>query len=112
MRNCKRRQNECFMGCIDNKKTYNMALLSWVTKALGMFQLKSNVNAFIGYKNKTSSQWMSLTTVKVKSDIFQGDILSPILFVIALIPLSLSLQKMKVRYSLGKGLATVNHLHL
>ena len=42
--------------------------------------------------------------------IFQGRSLSPLLFVVALIPMSLILSKMKIGYDLGDGRGKVNHL--
>ena len=42
--------------------------------------------------------------------LFQGDSLSPLLFVLALIPLTLLLRKVKAGYNLANGLPTINHL--
>merc|ERR1712080_4637 len=42
--------------------------------------------------------------------IFQGDSLSPLLFVLAMIPLTMILRKEKVGYDLGKKTGIVNHL--
>ena len=44
-----------------------------------------------------------LARVNIQRGIFQGDILSPLLFVIGLIPLSHILRKVNVGYQLGKG---------
>lgn len=41
--------------------------------------------------------------------IFQWDRLSPLLFVLALIPLTLVLRKVKAGYNLENGLPTMNH---
>ena len=48
--------------------------------------------------------------VKVKRGIFQGDSLSPLLFVLALISLTPILRKVKVFYDLGKHSGKINHL--
>ena len=46
----------------------------------------------------------------IKRGIFQGDSLSPLLFVICLIPMSLILRKMKAGYSLGMNQPNLNHV--
>ena len=48
--------------------------------------------------------------VQIKRGIFQGDSLSPILFALTWIPLSVILNKSKEGYSLGKDRAKLNHL--
>ena len=51
-----------------------------------------------------------LGEVRIKRGIFQGDILSPLLFVIALIPLIRILRKSKAGYEFSKS-REVNHLY-
>ena len=46
----------------------------------------------------------------IKRGIFQGDSLSPLLFILALILLTLVLRKVKAGYNLGNGLPTIIHL--
>ena len=52
-----------------------------------------------------------LARLNIKRVIFQGDTLSPLMFVIGLIPLSHTLRKVNAGYQLGKGLyKKSNHL--
>ena len=48
--------------------------------------------------------------VGIKRGIFQGDPLSPLVFVLALIPLSLILRKVKAAYELSENKEKINHL--
>ena len=48
--------------------------------------------------------------VNIRCGIFQGDSLSPLLFVVCLIPLSLILRKTKGKYQLSKEGESINHL--
>ena len=52
----------------------------------------------------------SLGEVKIKRGIFQGDALSPLLFVITLIPLTSVLKKTKHGYEFAKNREKINHL--
>ena len=52
-----------------------------------------------------------LAKVNIRREIFQGDSLSPLLFVTCMIPLNHVLCKAKTRYALGGGEKT-NHLML
>ena len=51
-----------------------------------------------------------LGEVEIKRGIFQGDPLSPLVFVLALIPLSLILRKAKAAYEFLESKEKVNHL--
>ena len=46
----------------------------------------------------------------IRLGIFQGDFLSPLLFVVALIPVTIILRTLKQGYSFGKGKERLNHL--
>ena len=53
---------------------------------------------------------MSLGEVKVKRGTFQGDSLSPLLFVLSLIPMTFILRRVKAGYELGKEEIPINYL--
>ena len=53
---------------------------------------------------------LELGEVDIKRGIFQGDSLSPLVFVLALIPLSLILRKAKAAYEFSISKEKVNHL--
>ena len=51
-----------------------------------------------------------LDEVEIKQGIFQGDSLSPLVFVLALIPLRLILRKAKAAYEFSESKEKINHL--
>ena len=67
---------------------------------------------------KSMKQWkLSLTLngnklgdVKVNRGVFQGDNLSPLFFVLCMIPMSLVLRKVKTGYEWGKKEFSLSHL--
>ncbi len=62
------------------------------------------------WKLSLTSNGEELGDVDIKRGIFQGDSLSPLLFVLSMIPLSLLLRKVNVCYEWGKKEYKLNHL--
>ena len=61
------------------------------------------------WQTELTSSGESLAEVNIRRGIFQGDSLSPLLFVICMIPLTHALCKAKAKYTLGGG-EKINHL--
>ena len=115
LKNCKRRLTGLGMAWVDYKKAYDMMPHSWIRKCMEMFGVADNVRGLLErsmkkWKTELTSCGETLGIIRIKRGIFQGDSLSPLLFVLALIPLSLVLRKVKAGYNLGRGCGTVNHL--
>ena len=80
-----------------------------------MFGVAVSVKSFV---NTSMKQWNTeltasnqrLGNVKIRRGIFQGDSLSPLLFVLVMIPLTLVLRQTKASYELKKGGKKINHL--
>ena len=81
---------------------------SWIIECLNLFGvaeiIKSLlVNSMEKWKLMLCSGNSELGEVDIKRGIFQGDSLSPLVFVLALIPLSLILRKAKAAYEFQKA---------
>ena len=78
---------------------------SWIEKSMEMFGVAINFRRF---NSSNMKQWNTelmsgeqrLGNVRIRRGIFQGDSLSPLLFVLAMIPLTLMLRKTKIFYQL------------
>ena len=115
IRNCKRRKTGIGMAWIDYKKAYDMVPHSWIIECMQIFGIAGNMSELItrsmgGWTTELTSGDKVLGEVGIKRGIFQGDSLSPLLFVLALIPLTLVLRKTKVGYDMGKNGLRINHL--
>ena len=103
------------MAWIDYKKAYDMVLHSWIIECLDLFGVAENiksllVNSMEKWKVILCSGNSELGEVEIKRGIFQEDSLSPLVSVLALIPLSLILKKTKVAYEFSECKEKVNHL--
>ena len=103
------------MAWIDYKKAYDMVPHSWLKKCMNIFGVADNMqkvltNSMERWKTELTSGGEKLGTVRIRRGIFQGDSLSPLLFVLVLIPMSLVLRDVKAGYNLGERRGKVNHL--
>ena len=108
------RKKNLALGWIDYKKTYDMIPHPWILECLGLLGIAQNIknllaNSMNGWKTELTSNVQSLGSVDIKRGIFQGDSLSPLLFVITMIPLTLILRRCEARYSYGNNIK-INHL--
>ena len=87
----------------------------WIIESLDLFEVAENiktllVNSTEKWKVMLCSGNSELGKVEIKQGIFQGDFLSPLVFVLALIPLSLILRKVKAAYEFSESKKKINHL--
>ena len=91
------------MAWVNYRKAYELIPHSWVIECMEMFGIAENLRTFL---QKSMQQWrLSLTAngedlgeVNVKRRIFQGDSLSPLLFVLSMVPLPLIFKKVNACY--------------
>ena len=82
----KSRNKNLAMDWIDYEKTYDRVPHSWIIKCLDFFRVAENiksllVNSMEKWKVKLCSGSYELDEVEIKRVIFQGDSLSPLVFV-------------------------------
>ena len=103
------------MAWIDYKKAYDMLPHSWILETLGLIKVAKNIEELLV---RSMSDWKTVLTangkilgeVDIRRGIFQGDTLSPLLFVVAMIPLTLLLRKENMGYRFGETKQKINHL--
>ena len=109
-----RRKNPA-MAWIDHKKAYDMVPENWIIHCLKMYNISHEVINFI---EKTMQTWRveltaggrSLAETKIQRGIFQGDAISPLLFIITMMPLNHILRKCIAGYNLSGSQEKINHL--
>ena len=109
-----RRKNPA-MAWIVYKRLYHMIPQSWIINCLKMYKISDEIVNFI---EKTMKTWRveltverkNLSEAKIQRGIFQIDAQSPLLFVIAMMPLNHILMKCTGGYKLTKSLEKITHL--
>ena len=115
LKEVRRKKRFLSMAWIDYKKAYDMVPHSWILETLGMIKVAKNIEGLLkgsmaDWKTVLTSNGQTLGEVDIRRGIFQGDTLSPLLFVVAMIPLTLLLRKEKMGYSFGETGQKINHL--
>uniref|UniRef100_A0A803T202 Reverse transcriptase domain-containing protein n=1 Tax=Anolis carolinensis TaxID=28377 RepID=A0A803T202_ANOCA len=115
LENCKSRKANLHMTWIDYKKAFDSLPHSWIIKCLDAIGICKTVGTFIEnmmehWKTELFVGNESYGLVNIRRGIFQGDSLSPLLFIIAMIPLSTILQKTNLGYQISKNSHKISHL--
>ena len=108
------RRTNLAMAWIDYKKAYDSIPHSWILECLRLYKINPRLVAFIRqsmkhWRTTLSANSTNIAEVTIKCGIYQGDALSPLLFCIALNPLSALLDKSTYGYRFKSG-TTINHL--
>ena len=95
------------MAWIDFRKAYDMVPHRWILKTLELFgTARSTIELFKrsmrSWRTVLFSRKNKLGKVDIRRGIFQGGSLSPLLFVVALIPVTIMLRALKQQYSFVK----------
>ena len=109
------RRKNLAVAWIDYKKAYDMLPQSWILHCLKMYKISHEVINFIEknmqtWRSELTAGGRSLPETKIQRGIFQGDALSPLLFIIAMMPLNHILRKCTAGYKLSRSQKKINHL--
>ena len=96
-------KNNLHFAWMDHKKAFDSLSHSWIAKNLQMLGISNNIRQFL--KAAMNSRNMLLTVnsqifgqVRIQRGIFHCDSLNPLLFVAALIPLTIILRQAQLGY--------------
>eukprot|EP00957_Ditylum_brightwellii_P011580 875552-Ditylum_brightwellii.AAC.1 len=99
------------LAWIDYQKAYNLVPHSWISEVLETYKVESTLHRFIEklipFRRTKLNLYTGNDTITTKelfiwSGIFQGDSLSPLIFCIALFPLSCKLHQAGTGFRIGK----------
>ena len=117
LENCRRNKRNLSSAWIDYKNAFDSVPHSWIIKCLEMFKINPTVVNFISASMKKwkttlhlnhNNGTMKSRKININSGIFQGDSLSPLLFCLALAPLSTLFNGTRLGYEINKK--KINHL--
>ena len=117
LQDAKKKHRFLSMAWIDYKKAYDMVPHPWILKMLHICGVAGNISSFLSNTMKhwgtsLSCNGKTLGDVNIKRGIFQGDSLSPLLFIVSMLPLSFLLKRElpNVGFQVGSAGEVVNHL--
>ena len=104
----RRKSRPMAMAWIDDKNADDMVPQSRILQFLKMYKISHEVINFIEQTMQTlrvelTAGWRSIAKTNIQRGIFQGDALSPLLFIIAIMPLNNILRKCAARYNLSRS---------
>jgi hypothetical protein len=113
-KDCKKRHTNLSMVWIDYRKAFDSVPHSWILKCLKLYRINDKIQAIIRHsmslcKTTLTCYNKDVCNIRIRRGIFQGDALYPLLFCIAINPLSHILRKEGKEYALKNG-GKINHL--
>ena len=114
LRNAKKQKPNLHVEWIDYKKAYDSLPHSWIVKSLQMLGISDNIRQYLKvamnlWNTLLAVNGQILGQVRIQRGIFQRDSLSPLLFVAALIPLTIILRQTQLGYQILKNTAKISH---
>ena len=115
LKEAKRLKKNVAMAWVDYKKAYDMVPHSWIRTILEWMGVADNIksliiNSMVKWKTELTCNGQSLGKVNIKRGIFQGDSFSPLLFIMAMIPLTIILKGSEHGFRFKNQRQNVNHL--
>ena len=115
LREAKKLKKNVAMSWIDYKKAYDMVPHSWIKEVMNITGVAENIKKLMtssmeNWGTVLTSNGKELGSVSIRRGIFQGDSFSPLLFVMAMIPLTVWLRKVEVGFRFSGSRVKVNHL--
>ena len=116
---CKKKKKNLSMSWIDYRKAYDSVPHSWILKTLQMYRFNEKLFKFMETSMRNWKTTMKLSyndgcittdQIKIKRGIFQGDSFSPLLFCLALVPLTSELATSGYTYKISNTSAPISHL--
>ena len=115
LKEAKRCKRNLSMAWVDYRKAYDLIPHSWLLRILDITKVAGNIEKLIRnsmgmWQTELTCNGERLCDVNIKRGIFQGDSLSPLLFVMAMIPLTTLLRRESFGFKFKGNDTKVNHL--